>query len=561
MGTYIRKEKIGKVRLNYTFYSGKDTYTDGTVEDVLLEACKDGTDEHLLRTSNDWAVLYHLSAIRENLIEWYPFTKEDKVLEIGAGCGAITGILSEKTGAVTCIELSEKRSMINAYRNKEKENIEIYIGNFQNIEPHMEKFDYVTLIGVWEYSGLYIEGENPYLEMLAIAQKHLKPDGKLIIAIENKMGLKYWNGAAEDHTGNLYSGLNDYINDNTCQVRTFSKMEIEELFHEAGIEKYSFYYPMPDYKLPNVIYHNETLPEPGRERNFGKDYSAARVYNFNDAAVTDQLCADGMFPYFANSFLIIAGSGTERLIYAKYNRLRKKAFQIKTEIWKTENTWLVKKSPLNKAAQKHISQLRNNEMKWIENPLRVRQFVGEIQEGKHIAPYIEGTDLDATFYKYRYNIKKFTKQFLLYKDTYFTIDKKCLMPFYITDEFVTIFGGQAPTEKGSLKFTNVDMIFSNLRLTSGGELYCIDCEWVFDFPVPYEFIIWRSAMCLYLEFKAYLKNQITAEKFLVKIGIPKENIPVYENMEKNFQNYVYGETANYLENYRKKIILQSIKIL
>ena len=29
----------------------------------------------------------------------------------------------------------------------------------------------------------------------------LKPDGKLLIAIENQYGLKYWCGALEDHTG------------------------------------------------------------------------------------------------------------------------------------------------------------------------------------------------------------------------------------------------------------------------------------------------------------------------------------------------------------------------
>lgn len=37
------------------------------------------------------------------------------------GCGALTGILSRKAGNVTCIELSEKRSLINVYYGKRKE--------------------------------------------------------------------------------------------------------------------------------------------------------------------------------------------------------------------------------------------------------------------------------------------------------------------------------------------------------------------------------------------------------------------------------------------------------
>jgi Dimethyladenosine transferase (rRNA methylation) len=72
------------------------------------------------------------------------------VLEIGSGCGAITGALCEKAEKVTCIELSKKRSEINAWRHKDCENLTILMGNFQEIEPALtEKYDYITLIGVF----------------------------------------------------------------------------------------------------------------------------------------------------------------------------------------------------------------------------------------------------------------------------------------------------------------------------------------------------------------------------------------------------------------------------
>ena len=47
-----------------------------------------------------------------------PITKEDRVLEIGAGCGAITGTLAAKAGSVDCIELSRSRSLVNATRQR-----------------------------------------------------------------------------------------------------------------------------------------------------------------------------------------------------------------------------------------------------------------------------------------------------------------------------------------------------------------------------------------------------------------------------------------------------------
>ena len=62
-----------------------------------------------------------------------PIKKTDKVLEVGSGCGAITGALSRKAGSVTCVDLSKKRSMINAYRHSESENVTIHIGNFTDV--------------------------------------------------------------------------------------------------------------------------------------------------------------------------------------------------------------------------------------------------------------------------------------------------------------------------------------------------------------------------------------------------------------------------------------------
>lgn len=58
-------EKIGKVTLNKTFYSGTDTYSDGAVEDRLLDIVQKGGREDVLLDETDWALLYHLSPIRK----------------------------------------------------------------------------------------------------------------------------------------------------------------------------------------------------------------------------------------------------------------------------------------------------------------------------------------------------------------------------------------------------------------------------------------------------------------------------------------------------------------
>lgn len=545
------KEKVGNVVLDYSFYRGEDKYTDGAIEDVILDAFRNGTSEQLLKSSNQWPVLYHLSDIRENLLEWYPFDQNASLLEVGSGCGALTGLFSKKVNKVTCIELSEKRSLINAERNRESNNIEIKIGNFKDIRLD-EKFDYITLIGVWEYAGHYIGGKTPYLDMLKNLKQYLKEDGKLLIAIENKMGLKYWNGAPEDHTGNIYDGLNDYID--AENVRTFSKAEMEEILTQAGWNQWKFYYPMPDYKLPDVIYTDDKLPEPGELRNYRKDYNASRIYNFYDAVISDQLCADKMMDYFANSFLVECGDDVSDVIFAKCNRMRNEAYRNATVIRKKNGKRSVQKIALNAEAQKHIGQMGANHMDYCMN---VKGVQGVIQNAMYVTDYVEGQDLDVYLYPYRNDAERFVEEVQKIIQQYLAPHEQCMTAFAMTDKYRAIFGDQYPTGAKCLKKTNIDLIFSNLRRTKEGEVYCIDNEWVFDFPVPFEFALWKALFNLYTKYAVYLRKNISREQFLRQFNIDKERADIYENMNESFCNYVLGK--DYTVNYTRPVMTYHLK--
>lgn len=539
----MENRKIGEVLLDYQYYKPDVHYSDGVIEDVLLEASRENQLKELLESDNNWAVLYHCSKIRENLLDWYPFKENSSLLEVGAGCGALTGLLSKKVSSVTCIELSEKRSLINAYRNRNCKNIKILLGNFQDIKIE-EKFDYITLIGVWEYAACYLEGANPYLHMLKFLRSYLKPDGKLLIAIENKMGIKYWNGAKEDHTNNMYSGLNDYVDDAT--VRTFSHGEIEDMLKKTGCETYKFYYPVPDYKLPDTIYTDERLPMPGELRYYREDYNAPRIYNFYDATIADQICQDGMFTYFSNSFLIECGSGIEDVIYAKYNRIRKDKYAVSTIITKRGADCIVQKKSITSDAQKHIE---NMGAKKISGLPRLKMTDGHMEGNLYVTDYIDGQEIETLFYACRNDVGEFVKKARELLEAYFMPDKDELTDFVFTDEYRNLFGKVYVEGAKCLGTTNIDLIFSNLRLTEKGEMFCIDNEWVFDFPIPYEYTIWRAVTQLYGKYMIYLRNKISRNDFLKAVGLNEKNFAAYCSMEKNFADNVSG--YDYRIKYRK----------
>ena len=298
-------EKIGNVVLNYEFYHGNDEYSDGKIEDELLKMVSEEKNIiRILQRDNRWPILYHLSPVRQNILEWYPMDKEAQVLEIGAGCGAITGVLCRKAGKVTCVELSKKRSLINANRNYEYDNLEIMVGNFNDITLN-QKFDYITLIGVLEYARYYTDTKNPFVDFLKNIRKMLKPGGEVLIAIENKNGLKYWAGAREDHTGVYFDGIEGYQATDS-KVCTFSRKQLEQILNEAGYKNQEFYYPFPDYKFPAQIFSDRYLPKPEDLVCPKASYDNTRKYLFDETAAIQELVRSGEFDTFSNSFLIVA---------------------------------------------------------------------------------------------------------------------------------------------------------------------------------------------------------------------------------------------------------------
>ena len=83
----------------------------------------------------------------------------------------------------------------------------------------------ITLIGVLDVQ-LFTSEENPPLAMLERVRSLVKPDGMLIIAIENQLGLKYFAGAPEDHLGQPMYGIEGrYRRD---QPQTFGRVVLQK---------------------------------------------------------------------------------------------------------------------------------------------------------------------------------------------------------------------------------------------------------------------------------------------------------------------------------------------
>lgn len=258
----------------------------------------------------DWPSLYHLSPKRADLLR--PLAEQlkgKKILEIGSGCGAITRFLGEMNCEVLALEGSLRRARITLERCRGLDNVKVVADNFDAFVTE-EKFDCITLIGVLEYSNLFIKGDNPALAMLTRVKQLLKPDGYIIIGIENKMGLKYWAGAPEDHVSKAYHGIQNLYSN--AGPETFGHYEISSLVKQAGFGISEFMYPFPDYKFADVIITDAGF----KKQEFDPlellvekfDYFQNTRYDsqFSSTLTAHSLFNNNVLPYFANSFLITA---------------------------------------------------------------------------------------------------------------------------------------------------------------------------------------------------------------------------------------------------------------
>ena len=289
--------------INLDYYKGQDLYCDGETEKDILryeEMYEEKDFDKVFEKDIRWPIFYHMTPIRKNIINWYPFKEDAEVLEIGGGMGAITGALCDKAKYVTTVELSKQRAQSIANRCKNRDNLEIIVGNFNDIK-FTKKFDYITLIGVLEYASLYTNTNNPFNDFLDKIKKLLKEDGKLLIAIENQFGMKYFSGCKEDHTAIKYDGIIGYKNKKG--IRTFGKEELKQILQKSGFLNYKFYYPLPDYKLPLQIFSENYLPTEEKIEEYNTYFLNEQI-EFDEQSAYKKKKKNNMFEFFANSFFI-----------------------------------------------------------------------------------------------------------------------------------------------------------------------------------------------------------------------------------------------------------------
>ena len=378
------------------------SYRDGA-EERVYDVIRDAADlssmsDELAAQATSWAERYHLATARANLLRPFALPKDAVVLEIGAGCGAITRYLGEHCGWVDALEPVLSRARAARARVRDLDNVEVFVGSLGDL-PADQDYDVVVVVGVLEYVGEGSADLGPQQAFLGQIEGVLRPGGSLLLAIENRLGVKYLAGAGEDHTGRVYDSLEGYPAGTIA--RTFSRSELTGLLESAGLAP-SFYCAFPDYKLPRAVLSDALFasvpPLAWRIPQFPSPDRVGRSSRaLNEERLWRALVQDGLGPNFANSFVVVAQKGPRRgdgddlwplgQLAAFYQPDRRAVYATQTLVCERDGTTVFRRSPLRPvpAGRPPLGGL--------QDPGRVHEE-SALAEGTDLLEVLEGADDD-----------------------------------------------------------------------------------------------------------------------------------------------------------------------
>jgi SAM-dependent methyltransferase len=472
-------------------------YTDGdSVEAYLEKTLMEAGDlsynsPELMGAIKDWPSLYHLSPERPNLLRGLEIDPESHVLELGCGCGAITRYLGENARRVIAVEGSTIRAKIAKLRCRDLDNVDVIATNFDHIE-FSNKFDVVTLIGVLEYADIFWrKGEDPFSGLLNLASRYLKDNGMLVIAIENKLGMKYLSGCSEDHLARHFIGVEGYPGDRG--PRTFGKIELQELLLGTGFSDVDILLPFPDYKLPSTMI-NAKFTSPGDWKAYNLadwcrqpflDYSREREVFFCDPLALASMASNGLLADFANSFLLVAAkssAGPESpirhpdWIAKRFNMYRKPEYQTVTSLQIQDGQPRIIKE-LQKPAQQGTDAVLHRIPASMGFMLKARSLSLEMLRALR-------SEVDAA--------ERFSA---------------------LVAEWITYLRRHLLTGTDLLPPRFIDCVPENLIYDGNNVLQYIDDEWHWHEPIPMDWPVFRGLMVFWLHNKIWIRKALMSSEY------------------------------------------------
>ncbi len=469
---------------------------------------------------NSYEEMRLFSKFRQNVLCWYEFKNESRILHLGSECGILTNYLV-RFGKVICIETNEQYNSINKIMNP---NVICFSNYYDFFKQNKSKFDYIIVEN-------FLESEKNKKQIIEELLTLLDKNGEVIILTNNKLGLKYFNGYCDEITKKMFGNLT--INNKLYTYKQWINI-LEELNRE-----YFIFYPFPNKDFPISIYSDRAI-----DSHFPIFYEPSeknKIDFFDEREAFEEIKKSGYFKDFCNSFFIVINPKNCHYLYSKISSERKEEFQICTNILSINGEKLVYKKALHQQGINHLKRVNEYYFNFTDKVKKEMFYYcpSNFVNGKLLFEYIEGKNLEQIISEdvKNNNIDEIINHISIILNI-LTIEKD--EDFHSSELLKKVFGDLDYSifigEKCQ-PVNNIDLILENVIFN--GDYFVIDYEWILKCCIPKKFIVFRAifhSQCL-----SKLKEE-EIKKIYNYFEISEEMIEIFLKMENNFQNYVTSQT-------------------
>lgn len=329
----------------------------------------------------------------KGLLNWYNFSPEDKVLCIENKESSIKELLEEKCGKVIC---SNGVASIS----------ELFLGRFK------EAFDYIVVISIAERLP------DP-VKALSLWKSLLKNRGKMLLGMDNRLGLRYFCGDRDPFTNRNFDGIENYRrvlkeDRNTLEGRNYSKEEISNILDRAGWTDRKFYTVLPNLDLPQLIYSEDSLPAEELGTRLFPMYRYPDSVFLEEELLYNDIIKNGLFHTMANSFLIecVKENTFENVKHVTVSMDRGRENAMATII---RDNNIVEKRALYDEGKNKLKNLKENERDLRAHGLNV--LMGKCDNNSYSMPYVD-SEVSVTYLRRlaKENLDKFKEEVNQFRD-------------------------------------------------------------------------------------------------------------------------------------------------
>lgn len=229
-----------------------------------------------------------IQELSKGLIKWYEFKNSSRALYVSnsdSGKEPLREALIESGLFVEILTISELDKLV-----------------LDNQLMSVNSYEYIIIAGALERS------KAPEA-VLRVLKASLTPTGKLLLGVDNRLGIRYFCGDRDVFTGRNFDSIENYAritasDRERLDGHAYAKAEIEQMLLSAGFTSYRFYSVLPELSRPQVMFAEDYLPEEELDVRIFPQYNYPDTVFLEEERLYTTLIENGLFHAMANGYLI-----------------------------------------------------------------------------------------------------------------------------------------------------------------------------------------------------------------------------------------------------------------